>query len=65
MRLEIGQLYYHYPIWRFDAFVVRSKGHNDPYDDILLVLGKAEAELKVAYFLTNMGVNVYAVDLTA
>ena len=46
-------------------YVVRYDGLDNPGGGIVLVLGKAESELKVVFFLTNIGVSVYAVNLAA
>ena len=46
-------------------FVGRAEGIGNPGGDIVIVLGKAEAELKIDFFLTNTGVDIYAVDLAA
>ena len=48
----------------FDAFAGRAEVLNNSGGDISLVLGKAEVEMKVGFFLTNTGVHVYAVGLT-
>ena len=44
-------------------FADRSEGLNKPGGNIVLVLGKAEIELKV-FFLTNTGIYAYDVDIT-
>ena len=54
-----------YPLGSFYAFVGRAEGINDPGDNIVLVLGKSEAEPKIDFFLTSTGVYVYAVNLAA
>ena len=51
------------PLSSFDEFVGRSEGINDTGGEIVLVLGKVEAELKVEIYLKNTGVDIYAVDL--
>ena len=38
------------PLGRFDVYVVRSDGIDDPGGDIVLVLEKVESELKVKFF---------------
>ena len=50
---------------RFDAFAGRDEDLDEPGCDIVMVLGKSEAELKIDFFLTNTGVCVYAVNFTA
>ena len=51
------------PLGSFGAFWGGAEGIDDPGGNIVIVLGKAEAELKVNVFLTNTGVDVYAVDI--
>ena len=53
------------PLGRFDTFTGIAEGLNNPGGDIVLVLGKSEAEPKIDFFLTSTGVYVYAVNLAA
>ena len=51
------------PLGSFYAILGRAEFLDNHDVDIVLVLGKAEAELKVGFFLKNMGVCVYAINL--